>query len=61
MRPTWELSGQWAGRAVRWPVLLGTTLLGALEILAWYLRVAEAEVGGKKGIQEQIYFKRVHN
>lgn len=42
MRPTWLLSGQVAGSVVRRPVLLGTTLLGVLEMLARYFRVADA-------------------
>lgn len=42
MRPTWLLSGQCAGSVVRRPVLLGTRLLGALEMLALYFRVADA-------------------
>lgn len=41
MRPTWLLSGQGAGSLVLRPVLLGTTLLGVLEMLARYFRVAE--------------------
>lgn len=44
MRPTWLLSGQWAGSVVRRPVLFGTTLLGVLEILARYLRVVDAVI-----------------
>lgn len=42
MRPTWLLSGQGAGSDVRCPVLLGRTLLGALDMLARYFRVANA-------------------
>lgn len=44
MRPTWLLSGQVAGSVVLRPVLFGTTLFGALEMLARYFRVAETVI-----------------
>lgn len=50
MRPTWLLSGQSAGSVVRRPVLLGTALLGDLEMLARYFLVADAVMLVKRDI-----------